>query len=346
MDEVTTYHPPCTITPRIVRAIADICEVIGRLGAMEDTTRGLWLRRINRLRTIQGSLAIEGNTLSLEQITAILEGKRVIAPPREIQEVRNAITAYDRLPRWNPEKEADFLEAHKTLMRGLLDSAGCYRQGGVGIMARERVIHVAPSAKRVPALMRDLFEWLKASEHHPLVTSAIFHYELEFIHPFEDGNGRIGRLWQTLILSRWNPIFTAVPVESMVYKRQQDYYEALAQSTSKGDSSPFVEFMMAAIQEALAQYTTPQVTPQVARLLFVLKDEMSRGEIQAALGLKDRKSFRSRYLAPALNAGLIEMTIPERPNSRLQKYSLTEKGRRFVHELQEKIKIWKCDGVR
>ncbi len=340
MDEVSTYHPPCTITPRIVRAVADISEAIGRLGASEDTTRELWLRRINRLRTIQGSLAIEGNTLSLEQITAILEGKRVIAPLREIQEVRNALTAYDRLPRWNPEKEADFLEAHKTLMRGLLDSAGRYRQGGVGIMARERVIHVAPPAKRVPALMRDLFEWLKTSEHHPLVASVIFHYELEFIHPFEDGNGRIGRLWQTLILSRWNPIFTAVPVESMVYKRQQDYYEALAQSTSKGDSFPFVEFMLAAIQEALAQYTTPQVspqvTPQVERLLFVLNGEMSRGEIQAALDLKDRKSFRSRYLAPALNAGLIEMTIPERPNSRLQKYRLTEKGRKLARELRER----------
>lgn len=337
MSNTSTYQPPCTITPRIVKAVADISETVGRLSTAENATRELRLRRINRVRTIQGSLAIEGNTLSLGQITAILEGKKVLAPSREIQEVRNAIVTYDWLSQWDAQNEADLLDAHKIMMKGLLDSAGHYHTGNVGVMKRERVIHVAPQADRVPTLMRNLFEWLKKNDHHPLVTSAIFHYELEFIHPFEDGNGRLGRLWQTLILFNWNPLFAVIPVESMVYEKQQDYYEALSQSTRQGDSVPFVEFMLAAIREVLAQTATPQlspqVTPQVERLLLVLKREMSREEIQAALDLKDRKSFRARYLVPALDAGLVEMTIPEKPNSRLQKYRLTEKGRMVVREL-------------
>ena len=301
---------------------------IGRLSVQADTAKDLRLRKINRIRTIRGSLAIEGNTLTEEQVAAILEGKRVLAPPREIREAQNANAAYESLEQWRPHSEKDLLEAHKILMAGLLDEAGFYRHGGVGVVAGDQVIHMAPPADRVPTLMRDLFGWLKANDLHPLVAGAVFHYEFEFIHPFSDGNGRLGRLWQTLILLRWNPLFALIPVESLIHKHQQDYYTAINLSTEKADSSAFVEFMLKIISSAI----TPQVTPQVARLLDVLAGDMSREEIQRSLGLQDRKSFRARYLVPALAEGLIEMTIPEKPNSRLQKYRLTGKGRGWVED--------------
>ncbi len=328
-----------TLTPDIVRLIAEIGQVIGRLSAQVDSSRELRLRRINRIRTIRGSLAIEGNTLSEEQITAILDGKRVIASPREIQEVRNAIAAYDRFEQWQPEEEEELLEAHRILMDGLLDGAGAYRRGGVGVMAGGQVIHMAPPADRVPKLMGDLLQWLRATDQHPLVASCIFHYEFEFIHPFADGNGRMGRLWQTLILSHWNPLFAHIPVESLVHEHQAEYYQALQKSTDQTNSAPFVEFMLRMVLDAVTSASTPQVapqvTPQVERLLEVLDGEMSREELQNALGLQDRKSFRERYLQFALADGLIEMTIPDKPNSRLQKYRLTDLGRQCLQQREE-----------
>jgi Fic family protein len=254
----TQYQPPSTITPAIVNLVARISEAVGRLTAFTETAKTLLLRRTNRVRTIRGSLAIEGNALSEEQITAILEGKRVIAPPREIQEVRNAIVAYDRFEKWRPESKTNLLEAHRILMAGLIDEAGTYRRVGVGVMAGTQVIHVAPPADRIPALMGDLFGWLAVSEEHPLITSAVFHYEIEFIHPFADGNGRIGRLWQTLILSRWNPLFADIPVESLIHEHQQEYYAAINRSTEEADSSVFIEFMLKMISSAI---TPPSDTP-------------------------------------------------------------------------------------
>jgi Fic family protein len=333
MSDKPTYQPPCTITPAIVNLVAQISEAVGRLSAIADAVKTLRLRRINRIRTIRGSLAIEGNTLNEEQITAILEGKRVIAPPREIQEARNAIAAYDRFEEWRPDVEAELLEAHHILMAGLIDEAGIYRHGGVGVMAGAQLIHMAPPADRVPALMRDLFQWLSASDAHPLITSSVFHYEFEFIHPFADGNGRMGRLWQTLILSRWNPLFADIPVESLVYEHQAEYYQALQASTDQADSAPFVEFMLRMIFDAvtsIAPQVAPQVNPQVRRLLEAIGGEMTRKALQGVLELQDRKSFRERYLLPALAEGLIEMTITGKPNSRLQKYRLTEKGRLWL----------------
>lgn len=326
-----SYQPPYSITSSIVSLVADISERIGYLAALESEARTLYLRRINRIRTIQGSLAIEGNTLSQEQITAILEGKRVIAPPREIQEVRNAIKAYDFFQQWHSASEKDLLAAHEMLMTGLLDTPGRYRSGGVGVMAGQTVVHLAPPANRVPLLMGDLLSWVEATKEHPLIASSVFHYEFEFIHPFEDGNGRMGRLWQTLILVNWNPQFAHIPVESLIHQHQQEYYAALNESTKQNDCAVFIEFILTMIQKAVSECQTPQVapqvTPQVERLLQMLIGDMSREELQKAIGLQDRKSFRKLYLAPALAAGLIEMTIPEKPNSRLQKYRLTDLGR-------------------
>lgn len=323
------YTPPFTITAPIVSLIAEIGQALGRLSAQQDSAELLRLRRINRIRTIRGSLAIEGNTLNEEQITAILEGKRVVAPPREILEVRNALTAYDRLVQWRPEVEADLLAAHGILMAGLIDEAGGYRRGGVGVMAGERVIHLAPQAERVPLLMGDLFRWLAASDQHPLITGSVFHYEFEFIHPFADGNGRLGRLWQTLILTRWNPLFADIPVESMVHEHQQEYYDALGACTQLGESSPFIEFMLGMIRDTLvrAQSRAQKRAQSDLVLAALTQSSLSANELIALLNLRGKTGAFKRTLRELLDQGCIEYTLPDTPNSRLQRYRLTEKGR-------------------
>lgn len=326
-----SYKPPYKITPKINTLIEQIVEALGVL-ALSAEAQDLRLRRIHRIQTIHGSLAIEGNTLSEEQISTILDGKSVIAPPREVQEVRNAIKAYDEFLNWNPAQQRDLLKAHETLMLGLLDAPGHYRSGGVGVGGAGGIVHVAPPPGRVPELMGNLFEWLGSSEEHALIKSCVFHYEFEFIHPFADGNGRMGRLWQTLILSQWNPLFAQIPIESMVYAHQQDYYNAIAESTKAAESTPFIEFMLQVVSEKVEEgkRATPQVTPQVERLLLVLDGEMSRVELMQVLELKDRMHVSNDYLKPALGAGLIEMTVPDKLNSRLQKYRLTDKGGKLL----------------
>jgi len=326
------YQPPYTITSEILNRVAAISEAIGRLSVLTDQARALRLRRINRIRTIHGSLAIEGNTLSEAQITAILEGKRVIAPPREVQEVKNALAAYDRFDTWKPETEKDLLEAHRILMSGLINEAGVYRHGVVGVMAGQQVIHMAPPADRVPHLMADLFGWLADTDAHPLIASSVFHYEFEFIHPFADGNGRLVRLWQSLLLARWNPLFADIPVESLIFEHQAQYYEAIKESTRQTDSALFIAFMLRMILDTVSTSTpevTMEVTPEV-RLLSILTSEMTRQQLKEALGLKDDEHFRKAYLLPALEAGLVEMTIPDKPRSSKQKYRLTDKGRQRV----------------
>jgi len=327
------YQPPFSITPAIVTLVGKISEAVGRLTILREQAISLRLRRINRVRTIRGSLALEGNTLTEAQVTAILDGKRVIAPPREVREVRNALAAYERFDDWNPGAAKDLLEAHRILMSGLIDEAGTYRRGGVGVMEGSHVIHMAPPADRVPALMGDLFHWLATSDAHPLIASSVFHYEFEFIHPFADGNGRMGRLWQSLILARWNTLFADLPVENLVFEHQSEYYQALQESTQQADSSPFIGFMLTMIFDAVvasAPQATPPVTPQVGQLLMVMDGEMSREALQDLLHLQDRKSFRARYLRPALADEFIEMTIPDKPNSPLQRYQITEKGRQWL----------------
>ena len=324
------YQPPFTLNGSILSLVTEIAQSVGRLSAQPEQANALRLRRINRIRTVQGSLAIEGNTLSEEQITAILDGKRIIAPPKDVQEARNALAVYEQLETWQPASEQHLLDAHALLMKGLIDDAGHYRQGGVGVMKGDQVVHMAPPANRVSKLMRDLLHWLEITDQPPLIASCVFYYEFEFIHPFADGNGRMGRLWQTLILCRWHPLFAHVPVESLVHAHQAEYYAALNDSTRLADCAPFIVFMLTMLRDAIQASTPqviPQVTPQVAELLRHIAGEMSREELQAMLGLADRKSFRERYLRPALDAGLIAMTLPSKPNSRLQRYCLTELGK-------------------
>ena len=247
------YLPPFTLSNKTLSLVAQISESIGRLTVQQEQEKLLRLRKVNRMRTVQGSLAIEGSTLTQQQITAILDGKRVIAPPKEVQEAHNAISTYETLPQWQPANGTHLLAAHLLMMKGLVKDAGMYRQEGVGVMSGEQVVHMAPQATRVPKLMTDLLEWLESSDVHPLVASCVFHYEFEFIHPFSDGNGRMGRLWQTLILSKWHEVFINIPVESMVYQHQDDYYLAIRQSTQQTDSAPFIEFMLQMIYDAISE---------------------------------------------------------------------------------------------
>jgi len=284
------------------------------------------LRRDNQIRSIHSSLAIENNSLSLGQVTDIINGKRVLGALNEIREVKNAFEAYNLLLTFNPFSIEDMLKAHKVLMADLTKEAGLFRSGRVGVFAGERLVHMAPLARVVPKLMSNLIHWTKTTDLHPLIKSCVFHYEFEFIHPFADGNGRIGLMWQTLLLSRWKPVFAWLPVETLIRERQQEYYDVLAVADKAANSTAFVEFMLRAIRDALSELlrteqVREQVTEQVERLLTALGSEtLSAKELLERLGLKHRPTFSNNYLRPALELGLIEMTVPDKPNSSKQRY--------------------------
>ncbi len=330
-----SYTPPYTITPTILSLVAEIAGEVGRIGALAGTGNIPKLRRENRIRSIQASLAIENNTLTLDQVTAVISGKRVLGEPREIQEVKNAFAAYEAMPSWSASSSKDLLAAHRLMLHGLVDHAGKFRTSAVGIAKGERIVHLAPPAAGVPGLMKDLLGWLKHTDAHPLIAGCVFHYELEFIHPFADGNGRIGRLWQTLILSHWDPLFAYLPVETVIRDQQANYYKVLATCDKVGNSTAFIEFLLSALLASLREASgtdqvSDQVTDQVKSLLRTLaQDTLAAVECMKRLKLSHRPTFRANYLNPALAAGLIEYTIPEKPQSRLQKYRITEKGRGY-----------------
>jgi len=244
------YQPPYTITATILNQVVAIVELVGRWSALAEQSSPL-LRKENRIRTIQASLAIEHNSLSTEQVSAIMDGKRVLAPLKDIQEVRNAILAYDKLPDWQSYRADDLLAAHHLLMLGLLDAPGQLRDSNAGIYRDKQLIHMAPPANQLPRLINELLLWLQHTDIHPLVASSIFHYELEFIHPFTDGNGRMGRLWQTLILSEWRSELAWLPVETLIHNQQSAYYQVLGECDRASDCTAFITFMLEKLLDAL-----------------------------------------------------------------------------------------------
>lgn len=252
--------PVYTVSPKALDLVAKIAETVGELQGSGEYARNLRLRRINRLRSIQSSLAIENNSLSLDEVTDIISGKMVLGAPTEIQEVKNAYAAYEHLLEYDPYNVNDFLKAHAYMTGGIVANAGHFRSKGVGVYAGDQLVHAGAKADFVPSLMTDLLEWAHTSDLHPLIKSSIVHFEIEFIHPFADGNGRIGRLWQTLILSRWNELFAWLPIETIIYENQQQYYDALQIAGQSADAGIFIEFMLNAIHQALSALPVHKVT--------------------------------------------------------------------------------------
>ena len=244
--------PPFEITNAMIDHVAEIAELVGRLTSTNQLSANPTLRRTNRIRTIHGSLAIEQNTLTLEQVTAVLNGKQVLAPPKDIAEVKNAYEIYERLDELDPYSVDDLMTAHGIMTRGLVDESGMFRTRPVGVVDQEgHVLHFGTLPQYVPDLVMELLDWVKGSDMHMLIRSCVFHYEFELIHPFADGNGRVGRLWHTLLLSKWNPAFAWLPVESIIHDRQQEYYAAINASNDAGESTVFIEFMLSAIKASL-----------------------------------------------------------------------------------------------
>lgn len=299
------YKPNFTVSAHTVLMVAEISALIERY-TINQSSDPLKLRRANKIKTIQSSLAIEGNTLSVKQVTDILDGKRVIAPLREIQEVKNAIAAYDLFDELDPYSSKDLLKAHKVMMSALIDEPGKFRRGSVGVFDGKRALHIAPPAEFVPEQIKDLFKWLKSAPDHLLIKSCVFHYEFEFIHPFADGNGRLGRLWQSLILTKLHPLFQHLPVETMVHDKQMDYYRAINASSAANDSGIFADFMLAEILNALKQHTAEEVAGSDNPVLdFILRHPGSRAnQISEALNIPLRTI--QRELSNLKAAGKIE----------------------------------------
>lgn len=315
------YIPPFTISSRAINLIAEISAKIERYAIRLEQSDGLRLRKANRIKTIHSSLAIEGNTLTEGEVSDIINGKNVVAPLRQVQEVKNAIKTYELYDHLDPFSVDDLLKAHGVMMQALTDDAGCFRRGGVGVYAGSQLIHMAPPADRVPFLVNDLFEWLRTSQDHLLVRSCVFHYEFEFIHPFSDGNGRTGRLWQSLILGRLHPLFEHLPVENMVYANQEAYYDVIQRSNDAAQSGPFIEFMLQEILNALTSHQgeplpelpnklpdkLPNKLPDKLReLMELIEEEPKVSAATAALELNVSERTARSYFAQLKELGYIE----------------------------------------
>ncbi len=262
---MSSYKPPYTITSKILKTVSDIIELVSELNHVKKELSAPKLRKKNRIKSITGTLQIEGNSLNEEKVTNVINGKTVLGTLREIGEVKGAIEAYDYLEKYNYKKEKDLLLAHKFLLQNILNNAGNYRCSNVGIGGKDSITHVAPPPNIVPQLMSDLLEWLKNTDEHLIVTSCVFHYEFEFIHPFNDGNGRVGRLWQSVILNQYKNIFSAIPIESVVRENQENYYKALEEAGSIGESTPFIEYMLEIILKTLKNVKKDNVPKNVPK---------------------------------------------------------------------------------
>lgn len=325
------YIPPFEITNNMLDRVSSIMKSIGKLDNYKDLNKMPILRRNNRIKSIHSSLAIEANSLSLEQVKDVIDGKKVIGPQNEIQEVKNAYEAYKMIREVNPYSLDDLKKVHGVMTYLVAKDSGEFRKGNEGVFDEKgNCIHVCPPPEQVNRLMNGLFDWMKESKNtvNPLILSCVFHYEYVFIHPFTDGNGRTARLWQNVILSNWEEVFEYVPIESQIKKYQEDYYSAINNCNKTGNSTEFIEFMLKMIDETLLELlstTSVQasfVSVYVKKLLDVMEVgvPMTTSELMQKLGMKSRISFRENYLNPALENGLIRMTNPDKPTSKSQMY--------------------------
>lgn len=324
------YRPPFTITNAMMLYVSSISEKIGELNVLHNLDSKPHLRRNNRIRSIHSSLKIEANSLSLGQVRDVIDGRLVLGEQKEIQEVKNAYAAYEKLTEADPYSLEDLKKLHGIMTKYTVEESGVFRHGEEGVFNGEQCIFMAPPARIVPDLMKDLFLWMKREKAsvHPLILAAVFHYEFVFIHPFSDGNGRMARLWHTALLSEWKAIFAYIPIESQIEKFQEEYYQAIARCHTDGAADFFIEFMLRQINRILddvlkeAVQEGEQVTEYVKRLLKVMEYDVpyTAAAIMDKLGLKSRETFRRHYLNPAMERKLVEMTVPDKPRSRNQRY--------------------------
>lgn len=324
------YNPPFTITNRILSYVSSISEKIGRITATANLEAKPHLRKNNRIKSIHSSLKIEANSLTLGQVRDVINGKAVLGEQKEIQEVKNAYAAYERLSEIDPYNIQYLKQFHGIMTKYLVEESGEFRLGEEGVFNGDQCIFMAPLARFVPQLMNELFDWMKEARGnvHPLVLSSVFHYEFVFIHPFSDGNGRMARLWHTVILSKWQPVFEYIPIESQIEKFQDEYYDAISECHVAGESTIFIEFMLSQIDKILDDISTQineknEYLPEaVQKLLTAMEYDVpyTGNALMEKLGLKAKEGFRRNYLHPAIEMNLIQMTIPDKPNSRNQRY--------------------------
>lgn len=324
------YRPPFTITNEILSYVSSISEKIGRITATSGLESKPHLRKNNRIKSIHSSLRIEANSLSLGQVRDVINGKMVLGEQKEIQEVKNAYAAYERFAEIDPYSINDLKKFHSIMTKYVVEESGAFRRGEEGVFNGGQCIFMAPPARLVPQLMDDLFNWMEEAKNqvHPLILSSVFHYEFVFIHPFSDGNGRMARLWHTAILSRWKSVFEYIPIESQIEKFQDEYYNAIARCHVDGASTIFIEFMLSQIDKILDDISAQisedneQVSEYVKKMLTVMEHDVpyTSTTLMEKLGLKSKEGFRRNYLRPAMELNLIHMTIPDKPNSRNQRY--------------------------